>query len=81
MQTVELLRLSQGTVTALDLLPQMIARITETVAQEGFADRVEMIQADMNDMAFEPGSFDIIWLYRDVDCNRGLAYVRPRSRF
>jgi len=61
MQTVELLKLSSGTVVALDLLPQMIARVQQAVEQAGFADRVQTVQADMNDMAFEPESFDLIW--------------------
>lgn len=61
MQTVELLRLTGGTVVALDLLPQMIARVKEAVEAAGFAHRLETVQADMNEMAFEPDSFDVIW--------------------
>ncbi len=61
MQTVQLLRLSRGTVVALDLLPQMIERVEKAVAEAGFADRLETVQADMNQMAFEPDSFDLIW--------------------
>jgi ubiquinone/menaquinone biosynthesis C-methylase UbiE len=60
-QTVELLRLSEGTVVALDLLPQMISRVRKAAEYAGFADRLETVQADMNDMAFEPSSFDVIW--------------------
>ena len=60
-QTVELLRLSGGTVVALDLLPQMISRATSAAADAGLADRIEMVQADMNDMEFKPSSFDVIW--------------------
>lgn len=60
-QTVELLRLSGGTVVALDLLPQMIARVRKAAQCAGFADRLETVQADMTDMAFEPSSFDVIW--------------------
>ena len=60
-QTVELLRLSRGTVVALDLLPQMISRVRKAAEYAGFADRLETVQADMNDMAFEPSSFDVIW--------------------
>ncbi|MBC8870384.1 MAG: class I SAM-dependent methyltransferase [Planctomycetes bacterium] len=61
MQTIELLRLSGGTVVALDLLPQMISRVKQSADSEGFADRLEAVQADMNDMRFEPASFDVIW--------------------
>jgi ubiquinone/menaquinone biosynthesis C-methylase UbiE len=61
MQTVELLRLSGGTVVALDLLPQMIARVRKAAEDAGFSDRLETVQADMNEMAFEPCTFDVIW--------------------
>jgi SAM-dependent methyltransferase len=60
-QTVELLRLSGGTVVALDLLPQMISRVRKAAEDAGFADRLETVQADMKDMSFEPFSFDVIW--------------------
>jgi SAM-dependent methyltransferase len=60
-QTVELLRLSGGSVVALDLLPHMILRARKAAEDAGFADRLETVQADMNDMAFEPSSFDVIW--------------------
>ena len=61
MQTLELLRLSHGTVVALDLLPQMISRLRRAVEQAGLAHRVEAVQADMNAMEFEPSSFDVVW--------------------
>jgi len=79
MQTVELLRLGGGTVVALDLLPQMIARVKEAVEAAGFAHRLETVQADMNEAAFEPASFDVIWsegaIYL-VGFEEGLAKVR-----
>ncbi|MFH1920551.1 MAG: class I SAM-dependent methyltransferase [Planctomycetota bacterium] len=61
MQTVELLRLSGGTVVALDLLPQMISRVRKAAESAGFAGRLETVQVDMNEMTFEPSSFDVIW--------------------
>jgi len=60
-QTVELLGLSGGTVVALDLLPQMISRVRKAAEDAGFANRLDPVQADMNDMAFEPSSFDVVW--------------------
>jgi len=78
-QTVELLRLSGGTVLAFDLLPQMIARVREAAQCAGFADRLETVQADMNDMAFVPSSFDVIWsegaIYF-IGFEKGLAKVK-----
>jgi ubiquinone/menaquinone biosynthesis C-methylase UbiE len=59
-QTIEVLKLSNGTVTALDLLPEMISRLEDAVAAAGFTERVKVVQADMNDMTFETESFDLI---------------------
>ena len=60
-QTVGLLCLCDGVVTALDLLPEMISRVKEAVQVAGFEDRVVTVQADMNQMSFDPESFDLIW--------------------
>jgi len=79
MQTVELLRLSGGTVVALDLLPQMIARVKEAVDAAGFTHRLETVEADMNDMTFEPASFDVIWSEGAIylmGFEKGLAKVK-----
>ena len=61
MQTVELLRLSGGTVVALDLLPQMTRRVRVEAEAAGVSDRLVTLEQDMNEMAFPPSSFDIIW--------------------
>jgi ubiquinone/menaquinone biosynthesis C-methylase UbiE len=60
-QTLELLRLSDGKVTALDLLPQMLKRTVDAVKEAGYSDRLAPIEADMNAMPFAPASFDIVW--------------------
>jgi cyclopropane fatty-acyl-phospholipid synthase-like methyltransferase len=60
-QTMEIARLSGGTVLALDLMPQMINRVKETAAEQGMADRIEIIKMDMNKMDFAIESFDLIW--------------------
>ena len=39
----------------------MISRVRKAAEYAGFADRLETVQADMNDMTFEPSSFDVIW--------------------
>ena len=79
MQTVELLKLSGGTVVALDLLPQMIERVRKAAKCAGFEDRLETVQIDMNDMAFDPSTFDVIWsegaIYL-IGFEKGLAKVK-----
>ena len=61
MQTVELLRISSGTVVALDLLPEMITQVKARAESAGVSDRLEMLQQDMKEMAFPESSFDVIW--------------------
>ena len=79
MQTVELLRLSGGTVVALDLLPQMIERVRKAAKYAGVDDRLKTMQIDMNDMEFEPATFDVIWsegaIYY-IGFEKGLAKVK-----
>jgi SAM-dependent methyltransferase len=79
-QTLELLRLCDGAVTALDLLPEMIKRLKDSVQAAGFADRVVTVQADMNEMSFEPKSFDLIWSEGAIylmGFRNGLSKIRP----
>jgi SAM-dependent methyltransferase len=61
MQTVELLRITAGTVVALDLLPEMIARLTARAERAGVSGRLVTLRQDMNKMAFPESSFDVIW--------------------
>ncbi len=61
MQTVELLKLTDGTVVALDVFAQMLDRVTELAAAEGVGDRLETLEMDMNQMEFADGSFDVVW--------------------
>ena len=61
MQTVELLRITNCTVVALDFLPDMIARVKALAENAGVSDRLVTLEQDMNEMAFPEASFDIIW--------------------
>ena len=61
MQTVELLRITSGTVVALDLMPDMISRVEAEAARAGVSDRLETLELDMNEMDFPRASFDVIW--------------------
>lgn len=79
-QTIELLQLCDGFVTALDLLPEMISRLEATVQAAGFTDRVKVVQADMNKMEFRPESFDLIWSEGAIylmGFRNGLSKIRP----
>jgi len=61
MQTVELLRITNGTVVALDLLPDMIARVKARAEKAGVSDRLVTLEQNMTEMAFPESSFDVIW--------------------
>lgn len=61
MQTIELLRLTNGKVVAVDLLPEMIARVEDEAKNAGLSDRLETHVQDMQEMSFPPESFDVIW--------------------
>ena len=61
MQTIELLRISNGTVVALDYTPEMIARVRARAESAGVSDRLVTLQQDMKEMAFPKASFDLIW--------------------
>jgi len=82
-QTLELLRLCEGSVVALDLLPRMIERVGRAVERAGLASRVEIVQGDMNAMAFAPGSFDLVWSEGAIylmGFENGLRTIRPLLR-
>lgn len=61
MQTIELLKSCGGSVVALDMLPEMIARAEIEADKAGVADRFEPVVQDMGDMHLPPASFDVIW--------------------
>ncbi|MEM9485949.1 MAG: class I SAM-dependent methyltransferase [Cyanobacteria bacterium P01_F01_bin.116] len=61
MQTVELLKITSGTVVAIDLLPEMIAEVKARAENAGVSDRLDVIEQDMTKMAFPESSFDVVW--------------------
>lgn len=80
-QTVELLRLCEGTVVALDFLPEMIERTKEEADSAGVRDRLETLLQDMREMTFPESSFDVVWSEGAI-YNLGFeAGLREFSRF
>lgn len=83
MQTVELLRISNGSVVALDLLPQMIARAQAEAEAAGVSGRLVTLEQDMKEMEFPPSSFDVVWcegaIYL-IGFEAGLKKVQPFVR-
>lgn len=60
-QTVELLHISNAVVVALDILPEMIARVRTEAQNAGVSHRLETSVQDMNQMLFPAASFDVVW--------------------
>jgi SAM-dependent methyltransferase len=80
MQTIELLRATSGTVVALDLMPEMIARVRTSAESAGLSARLETLQQDMNEMSFRASSFDVVWSEGAIyilGFEAGLRMVRP----
>ncbi len=60
-QTLDLARLTDGSITAVDNHKHFLARLRDAVAQRGLADRVTVLEQDMFRLQFKPHSFDAIW--------------------
>ncbi|MBE7382755.1 MAG: class I SAM-dependent methyltransferase [Leptolyngbya sp. SIO1E4] len=60
-QTVDLLKISGGSVLALDFLPLMLERTQANAEKANVSERLEVIEQDMAQMEFPPASFDVVW--------------------
>ena len=78
-QTEVLARHLDGTITAVDLLPEMIEELEARMRRAGLDDRVTALVGSMDDLPFRDGEFDIIWaegsIY-NIGFERGLAEWR-----
>jgi SAM-dependent methyltransferase len=61
LETVELARVSDGKIVAIDPDEVALGRAHLRIHQEGFSDRVQTICCSIFETGFEPASFDIIW--------------------
>jgi ubiquinone/menaquinone biosynthesis C-methylase UbiE len=68
MQTLDLARLTGGTITAVDFHQPFLDELKRRAAEAGLADRIRTVNADMAALEFEPASFDLVWC-------EGAAYV------
>lgn len=60
-QTLELARLSEGSITALDNRPFFLSCLRNDAAAQGYSERIRCIEADMKEMNFGETKFDLIW--------------------
>ncbi len=61
MQTLEIARKSEASLTAVDIHAPFIEMLNRRAAQEGLAGRISGYVADMNDLPFPDGTFDVLW--------------------
>ena len=59
--TMELARLSQGEIIALDIDQSALDKIARRIEEAGLVERVQAVKCSMFDMDFADESFDIIW--------------------
>lgn len=61
MQTIELARLTDGTITAVDTHLPFLQRLEKQKAAAGVADKIKTLQASMFELPFKSESIDVIW--------------------
>ena len=79
-QTLALAADGDGHITAVDLIPDFLAQLDKNVVRQGLEDRVEIREADMNELPFPEASFDLIWSEGAIyimGFDNGLAEWRP----
>ena len=79
-QTLDLARLTDGRILAMDLMSRMVERTKEAVEREGVGDRVRILRMDMNEMGFTGESFDLVWSEGAIylmGFQAGLEKLRP----
>jgi ubiquinone/menaquinone biosynthesis C-methylase UbiE len=60
-QSIELAKISNGKIIALDNHQAFLNKLTEQISKEGFEEKITPMNASMLDMDFEEKTFDIIW--------------------
>jgi SAM-dependent methyltransferase len=60
-QTIDLARVTEAQIVAVDNHPPYISQLRERAVEEGFGERITAQVGDMNDLQFSDRSFDVIW--------------------
>jgi len=61
MQTIDIAKLSQGNILALDICQPFLEILMERAKNEGVAEFIEPLHKSMFSLEFEEGSLDVIW--------------------
>lgn len=60
-QTLDLARLTDGHITAVDNHRPFLDVLSAKIADQGLGDRITVVHGDMNALRFADGSFDVVW--------------------
>lgn len=78
-QTTVLAKNTTGSLTAIDLFPDFLARLESGLSEKNLQGRVQCVQASMDNLPFEKEAFDLIWsegaIY-NIGFRAGLEYWR-----
>ena len=79
-QTLALAANTDGHITAVDLISDFLAQLDKNVVRQGLEERIEIREADMNELPFPEASFDLIWSEGAIyimGFDNGLSVWRP----
>jgi SAM-dependent methyltransferase len=79
-QTIQLARLINGHITALDFRQKYLDELDRNAWQQGVADRIRPVRGSMFELPFTPGAFDLIWSEGAIfviGFEKGLTEWRP----
>lgn len=60
-QTITLAEKIEGEITAVDLFPEFLERLTKKSKELGLEEKIKTLKADMQDLPFSEEAFDVIW--------------------
>jgi cyclopropane fatty-acyl-phospholipid synthase-like methyltransferase len=60
-QTLDLARVIDGQITAVDLFPEFLNILSERAEKEGLSHKIQTLASSMDDLPFETEAFDLIW--------------------
>lgn len=80
MQTIELAKLSQGLIEAVDFHQPYLDQLKANAEKEGFSNRIKVLKGDMFNLGYAVESFDLIWCEGAIfviGFEKGLREWRP----
>jgi SAM-dependent methyltransferase len=82
-QTLALADLCEGQITAVDMHRQYLVQLATEVGRRALGSRIQVLEGDMENLEFPPGSFDLVWSEGAIylmGFARGLRAWRPLLR-